>query len=263
MLQMTNASKTFNRGTALATTAVKNVTLRFDHGSWTNLVGPNGSGKTTCLKLISGEHRPDTGTIEIDGQDVTNWSLTRRASFVAQVFQDPSMGTASSLTIEENLVVATLSGHWALGFGVSRQKRDLFRHRLATLGLGLENRLSERVDLLSGGERQAISVLMPMLRNPPAQLLLLDEHVSSLAPDLAAKVLDITQKLVAEARVTTIAVTHRISDALKYGDRLLMIHRGTIVMDLRGEDKRRATVEDVLSRFDDASGQEGFRDGLL
>ena len=248
MLEITNLQKTFNPGTVNAKTALGGLNLTLADGDFVTVIGGNGAGKSTLLNAIAGAWKPDYGTILIDGVDVTQMPEHKRAEFLGRVFQDPMMGTAPDMEIAENLAIASRRG---LGrrfvWGVKRTHRYFYRQMLADLELGLEDRLSSKVGLLSGGQRQAVTLLMATLNKP--KLLLLDEHTAALDPKTAAKVLAITNKIVTENKLTTLMITHNMHDAIAYGNRLIMMRDGQIVFDVSGEEKQNLTVEMLIQKF--------------
>ncbi len=262
MLKITNLHKTFNPGTVNAKKALNGLNLTIEDGDFVTVIGGNGAGKSTLLNAISGVWKPDHGTIEIDGVDVTNMAEHKRAKFLGRVFQDPMKGTAPDMEIDENLSIAARRGtNRKLVWGVRNAERERYRELLATLELGLENRLSTKVGLLSGGQRQAITLIMATLQRP--KLLLLDEHTAALDPKTAAKVLEITDKIVNENRLTTLMITHNMHDAIVHGNRLIMMYDGQVVVDVRGEEKKKLTVEDLLGMFAKASGKAFASDRAL
>ena len=253
MLKITNLHKTFNPGTINAKTALAGLDLQLEDGDFVTVIGGNGAGKSTMLNAIAGVWKPDFGTIEIDGQDVTHMPEHKRASFLGRVFQDPMKGTAPDMEIAENLSIAARRGtKRKLIWGCRKAERETYKNLLATLELGLESRLSTKVGLLSGGQRQAVTLLMATLNRP--KLLLLDEHTAALDPKTAAKVLEITDKLVTENKLTTLMITHNMHDAIAYGNRLIMMHEGQIIVDIRGEEKKELTIKDLFDLFQQASG---------
>ena len=253
MLKITGLHKTFNPGTINAKTALAGLDLYLEDGDFVTVIGGNGAGKSTMLNAIAGVWKPDFGTIEIDGKDVTQMPEHKRASFLGRVFQDPMKGTAPDMEIAENLSIAARRGtKRKLIWGCRKAERETYKKLLATLELGLENRLSAKVGLLSGGQRQAVTLLMATLNKP--KLLLLDEHTAALDPKTAAKVLEITDKLVTENKLTTLMVTHNMHDAIAYGNRLIMMHEGRVIVDIRGEEKKKLTIKDLLDLFQQASG---------
>lgn len=254
--------KTFNAGTVNERRAIQNVSLSVPRGQFVTLIGGNGAGKSTLLKLISGAYRADAGKIMLDGEEITWRPEHRRAREIGNLFQDPLMGTAPGMTIEENLSLAYLRGsRRGLLPALSRKNQDFFRQKLKELDLGLEDRLKTRVGLLSGGQRQAITLLMATIRTP--KLLLLDEHTAALDPATAEKVLRLTEKVVRENKVTTLMITHNIQSALEYGDRTIMMRQGEILLDLQGEEREKMTVEALLERFREKSGETLANDRML
>ena len=262
MLKITNLQKTFNPGTVNAKAALTGLTLTIAEGEFVTVIGGNGAGKSTMLNAIAGVWKPDYGTIEIDGVDVTAMPEHKRAYLLGRVFQDPMKGTAPDMEIAENLAIAARRGtKRKLVWGVRKAERQKYREMLATLELGLEDRLSSKVGLLSGGQRQALTLLMATLKRP--KLLLLDEHTAALDPKTAAKVLALTDKLVTENRLTTLMITHNMHDAIAHGDRLIMMHEGHIVVDVSGEEKKKLTVKQLLGLFEQASGSEMTDDKVM
>ena len=258
MLKLFNVSKTFNRGTITEKVALKNINLEIDDGDFITVIGGNGAGKSTLLNLIAGIHFTDTGSLFLDGMDLTGMPEYARAKYLGRVFQDPMMGTAANMQIEENLALAMRRGkRRTLSWGVQPAERALYREKLALLGLGLENRMTSKVGLLSGGQRQALTLLMATLQKP--KLLLLDEHTAALDPKTAKKVLDLTETFVADERLTTFMVTHNMKDAIRCGNRLIMMSEGRIIYDVRGDEKKNLRVEDLLKRFDAAGGEANDR----
>lgn len=248
MLEITHLSKTFNRGQITEKRALLDINLKIEDGDFITVIGGNGAGKSTLLNLIAGVHSCDTGEIILNGKNLTNMPEYKRAAFLGRVFQDPMMGTAANMQIEENLAMALRRGKTrSLAWGIKSKERNIYRERLAMLGLGLENRLASKVGLLSGGQRQALTLLMATLKKP--ELLLLDEHTAALDPKTAAKVLEITDKLVTENHLTAFMVTHNMKHAIDYGNRLIMMMNGNIVFDVRGDEKRSLKVEDLLEKF--------------
>ncbi len=254
MLKITDLQKTFNPGTVNAKTALDGLDLHLKDGDFITVIGGNGAGKSTLLNAIAGVWKPDYGTIEIDGVDVTNMPEHKRAQFLGRVFQDPMKGTAPDMEIAENLAIAARRGtKRRFVWGVRKAEREKYREMLADLELGLEDRLSAKVGLLSGGQRQAVTLLMASLSKP--KLLLLDEHTAALDPKTAAKVLELTDKIVTENKLTTLMITHNMKDAITHGNRLIMMHEGKIIIDVEGEEKQMLTVEDLLALFVKASGK--------
>ncbi len=262
MLKITNLQKTFNPGTVNAKTALNGLNLTLNDGDFVTVIGGNGAGKSTMLNAISGVWKLDCGKIEIDGVDVTNMPEHKRAKFLGRVFQDPMKGTAPDMEIAENLSISARRGKKRkLIWGIKKAEREQYKQLVATLGLGLETRLSSKVGLLSGGQRQAITLLMATLNRP--KLLLLDEHTAALDPKTAAKVLEITDKLVCENNLTTLMITHNMHDAIAYGNRLIMMHEGRVVVDVSGEEKKKLTISQLLELFEKASGSEFANDKVM
>ncbi len=255
MLEICGISKTFHPGTINEKRALQDLSLTLEDGDFVTVIGGNGAGKSTLMNAICGVWRLDSGKIIIDGKDVTSMPEHRRAKYLGRVFQDPMMGTAADMEIKENLALAKRRGKSrGLRWGITSAEKAEFRDMLASLDLGLEDRMSSKVGLLSGGQRQAVTLLMASLSKP--KLLLLDEHTAALDPKTAEKVLDITDKIVFENRLTTLMITHNMRDAINHGNRLIMLHQGQIILDIRGEQKRSLTVEQLLELFSNASGKE-------
>ncbi len=253
MLKITNLYKTFNPNTINEKRALSNLNLHLKEGDFVTVIGGNGAGKSTMLNAISGVWKPDYGTIEIGGVNVTNLPAYKRAALLCRVFQDPMKGSAPDMEIAENLAIADRRGQKRrLVWGCTKKDRETYKKLLAQLDLGLEERLSSKVGLLSGGQRQAVTLLMAALKNP--KLLLLDEHTAALDPKTAAKVLEITNKLVTENKLTTLMITHNMHDAIAYGNRLIMMHEGRVVVDVEGEEKKKLTIETLLNLFEQNSG---------
>ena len=262
MLRVNNVYKTFHTGTVNEKIALYNVNMELREGDFITLIGGNGAGKSTLLNCVAGVYGVDQGTIVIDANDVTKLPEHKRASVLGRVFQDPMMGTAANMGIEENLALAYRRGQKrSLKWGITRKERNLFREQLERLELGLEDRLQDKVGLLSGGQRQALTLLMATLKKP--KVLLLDEHTAALDPKTAPKVLEITEQLIQASNLTTMMVTHNMRDAIKHGNRLIMMHEGRIILDINGEEKKKLTVEDLLERFGQASGEEFANDRAL
>ena len=258
MLKLFNGSKTFNPGTINEKIALKNINLEIDDGDFITVIGGNGAGKSTLLNLIAGIHFTDTGSLFLDGMDLTGMPEYARAKYLGRVFQDPMMGTAANMQIEENLALAMRRGkRRTLSWGVQPAERALYREKLALLGLGLENRMTSKVGLLSGGQRQALTLLMATLQKP--KLLLLDEHTAALDPKTAKKVLDLTETFVTDGGLTTFMVTHNMKDAIRCGNRLIMMSEGRIIYDVKGDEKKNLRVEDLLKRFDATGGEANDR----
>ena len=262
MLKIENVTKTFNPGTVNEKVALKNLNLHLQEGDFVTVIGGNGAGKSTMLNAVAGVWGVDSGTITIGGNNVTNLPEYKRAKFIGRVFQDPMMGTAATMQIEENLALAARRGKpRTLRAGITRAEREQYVEQLKILDLGLEDRLTAKVGLLSGGQRQALSLLMATLKKP--KLLLLDEHTAALDPKTAAKVLEATQRIVEKDHLTTMMITHNMRDAIAYGNRLIMMYEGHIVVDVSGEEKKHLTVEQLLSLFSQASGSDEADDKLL
>ncbi len=255
MLKITDLHKTFNVGTVNEKVALDGLNLHLKDGDFVTVIGGNGAGKSTLLNAIAGVWKPDHGTIEIDGVNVSNMPEHQRAAYLGRVFQDPMKGTAPDMEIAENLAIAARRGtKRKLLWGVRKAERETYKKLLADLELGLESRLSTKVGLLSGGQRQAVTLLMATLQRP--KLLLLDEHTAALDPKTAAKVLELTDRVVEEHKLTTLMITHNMKDAIVHGNRLIMMNEGHIVVDVSGEEKKKLTVEDLLNLFAKASGSE-------
>ena len=262
MLRINHIAKTFNPGQITEKRALLDVHLHLNPGDFVTVIGGNGAGKSTMLNAVAGVFLVDKGSIEIDGVDVTNLPEHKRAQYLGRVFQDPMTGTAATMNIEENMALAMRRGERrGLKWGISAMEREMYREQLATLGLGLENRMTSKVGLLSGGQRQALTLLMATLRTP--KLLLLDEHTAALDPKTAAKVLELTEKVVASQNLTAMMVTHNMRDAIAIGNRLVMMHEGRVVVDVSGEAKKKLTREEVMGLFEKAAGQELDGDKLL
>ena len=248
MLKLTNITKTFNPGTITEKKALRGIDLTLEDGDFVTVIGGNGAGKSTLLNLIAGVHYTDTGSIALDGMNLTHKPEYYRARFLGRVFQDPMMGTAANMGIEENLAMAYRRGkRRGLKWHIKSSEKDIYKNQLKLLDLGLENRMTAKVGLLSGGQRQALTLLMSCLQKP--KLLLLDEHTAALDPKTAAKVLELTEEFVNRDHLTTFMVTHNMKDAIRYGNRLIMMMDGKIVFDVRGEEKKNLTVEDLLEKF--------------
>ena len=262
MLELKNLYKTFNPGTINEKLALNGLSLTLKEGDFVTVIGGNGAGKSTMLNAVAGTWMVDEGQILIDGTDVTRLSEHKRAAYLGRVFQDPMTGTAATMGIEENLALATSRGKTRfLRPGITRKERDEYRELLKVLGLGLEDRLTSKVGLLSGGQRQALTLLMATLKKP--KLLLLDEHTAALDPKTAAKVLEITDMIVNRDHLTTMMITHNMQDAINHGNRLIMMMEGKIILDIEGEEKKKLTVRNLLDQFEKASGQEFSNDSAL
>ena len=263
MLDIQNISKTFNPGTVNAKTALSGLSLHLNHGDFVTIIGSNGAGKSTLFNAIAGGFYVDDGAVILDGEDITFLPEHKRSRFIGRLFQDPLKGTAPGMTIEENLALAYLrSAKGTSAFSrISKKDKELFRERLALLNMGLEDRMKQPVGLLSGGQRQALTLLMATLQKP--KLLLLDEHTAALDPKTARKVLDLTEKIVDEQNLTALMVTHNMKDAIQIGNRLIMMHEGRIIYDVAGEEKKNLQVEDLLERFEKVSGEEFANDRMM
>ena len=262
MLDINQIHKTFNAGTVNEKKALNGLDLHLQEGDFVTVIGGNGAGKSTMLNAIAGTWLVDEGSIVIDGIDVTRLSEHKRAKYLGRVFQDPMTGTAASMQIEENLALAARRGKSrTLRIGITAKEREEYRQQLKILELGLENRLTTSVGLLSGGQRQALTLLIATLQKP--KLLLLDEHTAALDPKTAAKVLEVTDKIVSRDNLTTIMITHNMKDAIAHGNRLVMMHEGHIIYDVAGEEKKNLTVADLLKKFEEASGGELANDRMM
>ena len=262
MLQINGIYKTFNAGTINEKRALQGVSLHLKPGDFVTVIGGNGAGKSTLMNTVSGAYPVDEGSIVIDGVDVTHLPEYKRAKYIGRVFQDPMMGTAATMQIEENMALAARRGKVrTLLPGITGKERKFYKEQLQILDLGLENRLTAKVGLLSGGQRQALTLLMAALQKP--KLLLLDEHTAALDPKTAAKVLDATQRIVEKDNLTTLMITHNMRDAIAYGNRLIMMYDGRVVVDVAGEEKKNLTVERLLSLFSQVSGSDEADDKLL
>ena len=262
MLELKNISKTFFPGTVHEKTALDNLSLTLHEGDFVTVIGGNGAGKSTMLNAIAGTFSVDSGSILIDGKDVTRLPEFKRAALLGRVFQDPMMGTAPTMQIQENLALAARRGkHRGLKWGITPQEEQEYYQKLKDLDLGLEDRMKAKVGLLSGGQRQALTLLMAALQKP--KLLLLDEHTAALDPRTAAKVLELSDKIVEENHLTTMMITHNMREAIAHGNRLIMMDAGHVVLDISGEEKKKLTVSDLLTLFSKASGTEANDDKLL
>lgn len=262
MLEIQHISKTFNPGTVNAKTALRDLSLTLHEGDFVTVIGGNGAGKSTMLNAVAGTFLVDEGKILIDGTDVTNLPEYKRAALIGRVFQDPMMGTAPTMQIEENLALAARRGQKrGLKWGVTKQEREVYREKLKTLGLGLEERMTAKVGLLSGGQRQALTLLMASLKRP--KLLLLDEHTAALDPATAAKVLELSDAIVRENGLTAMMITHNMTDAIRHGNRLIMMNEGRIILDIAGEEKQKLTKKDLLERFAALAGVQEETDSVL
>ena len=262
MLDLQHISKTFNPGTVNAKTALRDLSLTLHEGDFVTVIGGNGAGKSTMLNAVAGSFSVDTGRIMIDGTDVTHLPEHKRAAFIGRVFQDPMMGTAPTMQIEENLALAARRGQRrCLKWGVTNAEREEYHEKLKMLGLGLEDRMTAKVGLLSGGQRQALTLLMASLKRP--KLLLLDEHTAALDPTTAAKVLELSDKIVEENGLTAMMITHNMTDAIRHGNRLIMMNEGRIILDIAGEEKKKLTKRDLLERFAALAGVQEETDAVL
>ena len=262
MLDINHVSKTFNPGTINEKRALIGLDLHLKEGDFVTVIGGNGAGKSTMLNAVAGVWPVDEGSVVIDGSDVTALPEYRRAAFIGRVFQDPMMGTAPNMQIDENLALAYRRGHKrGLSWGVTRTERELYREKLRTLGLGLEGRMSSKVGLLSGGQRQALTLLMAALQKP--KLLLLDEHTAALDPATAAKVLELSDQVVAENGLTAMMITHNMKDAISHGNRIIMMNEGRIILDIEGEEKKKLTKADLLQKFAEVAGVQEETDEVL
>ena len=262
MLKIDNLTKVFNAGTVNEKLAMNGVNLHLEKGDFVTIIGSNGAGKSTLFNLIAGELISDTGSVELDGEDITFQKVHRRAKHIGRIFQDPLKGSAPSMTIEENLLLSYSRATGRKGvFGIGKAQKELFREKLALLDLGLEDRMKSKMGLLSGGQRQAVTLLMSTLVEP--KLLLLDEHTAALDPGTATKVLDITKKIVEENSITTMMITHNIQSALELGNRTIMMDSGRIVLDIKGEDRAKMSVQDALDLFKKESNKTLDNDRIL
>ena len=262
MLEIRNISKTFNPGTINEKKALSNLSLTLKDGDFVTVIGGNGAGKSTLLNAVAGVWPVDCGSILLDGEDITALPEHKRAKYIGRVFQDPMMGTAPNMQMEENLALALRRGQKrGLRWGVTKAERQVYREKLKTLGLGLEDRMTVKVGLLSGGQRQALTLLMASLRKP--KLLLLDEHTAALDPATAAKVLELSDQIVEENGLTALMITHNMTDAIKHGNRLIMMDQGRIILDIEGEDKKHLTKKDLMDKFAQVAGYQLDSDETL
>ncbi|MGI6010523.1 MAG: ABC transporter ATP-binding protein [Ruminococcus sp.] len=262
MLKLTGVQKTFNKGTINEKKALCGIDLHLQEGDFVTIIGGNGAGKSTMLNMIAGVYPIDAGRIILDGEDVSRSPEHKRAKFLGRVFQDPMKGTAATMEIQENLALAYRRGQRrGLRWGITKAERQRYHEELKTLGLGLEDRMTSKVGLLSGGQRQALTLLMASLQKP--KLLLLDEHTAALDPKTAAKVLELTEEIIHEHRLTAMMVTHNMKDAIRLGNRLIMMHEGRIIYNVSGEEKKGLKVEDLLEKFGQASGGEFANDRMM
>ena len=262
MLDIVNVQKTFNPGTINEKKALNGIDLHLDDGDFVTVIGGNGAGKSTMLNMIAGVYPVDSGSIVVDGIDITKLPEYKRAKYLGRVFQDPMTGTAADMQIEENLALAARRGKFrSLRVGITAKERKEYKELLKILDLGLEERLTAKVGLLSGGQRQALTLLMATLKKP--KLLLLDEHTAALDPKTAKKVLDITEEIVAKDNLMTIMITHNMADAIRVGNRLIMMHEGRVVVDVKGEEKKKLTIEQLLQLFEASSGSQFTSDKVM
>jgi len=262
MLELRHISKTFNAGTVNEKIALNDINLKLEKGDFVTIIGGNGAGKSTMLNAVAGAWLPDCGSIIVDGVDITDMPEYKRAKFLGCVFQDPRMGTATDMWLEENLAIAARRGkRRTLRWAITRKEREEYQELLKQLDLGLEHRLTTKMGLFSGGQRQAVTLLMAAMQNP--KLLLLDEHTAALDPKTAAKVLEITDKIITENGLTALMVTHNMRDAIAHGNRLIMMNNGRIIFDVSGEEKKALTVETLLAKFSEASGEQFANDRAL
>ena len=262
MLKITGVQKTFNPGTINEKKALCGIDLTLNEGDFVTVIGGNGAGKSTMLNMIAGVYPVDCGSIVIDGKDVTKLPEYKRAKFIGRVFQDPMMGTAANMQIEENLALAARRGKKrTLRWGVTKAEREEYHEKLKSFGLGLEDRMTAKVGLLSGGQRQALTLLMASLQKP--KLLLLDEHTAALDPATAAKVLELSDRIVRENQLTAMMITHNMKDAIVHGNRLIMMNEGHIILDIEGEEKKKLTKQDLLEKFAEVAGAQVESDEVL
>lgn len=262
MLELINIKKTFNPGTINEKKALNGVSITLNDGDFVTIIGGNGAGKSTTLNAIAGVWPVDSGAIIINGENVTGLSEHRRAKLLGRVFQDPMTGTAATMEIQENLALAARRGQGrGLRWGITRKEKEQYHELLKMLDLGLEDRMTSKVGLLSGGQRQALTLLMATLKKP--EILLLDEHTAALDPKTAAKVLELSDKIIEEHHLTAMMVTHNMNDAIKHGNRLIMMNDGVIIYDVKGEEKKKLTVDDLLKKFEEVSGTKLNNDRML
>ncbi|MBN1848959.1 MAG: ATP-binding cassette domain-containing protein [Deltaproteobacteria bacterium] len=262
MITLKAITKYFNRGSINEVLSLDNINLDVEPGDFVAIIGSNGAGKSTLLNCVAGSHLLDSGKILLNHTEITVWPEHKRAKFMGRVFQDPLLGTCSTLSIEQNLALAKKRGQpRGLGIGVKNRDRDLFREKLKVLGLGLENRLQDKVGLLSGGQRQALTMIMATMIHP--EVLLLDEHTAALDPKTAHQIIDLTNKIIHELKLTTLMVTHNMKQALEFGNRLIMLNMGRIIMDVRGQEKKNLTVQDLLAGFYKVQGEAFSSDKML
>ena len=262
MLTISHVRKTFNKGTINEKKALQGINLHLKPGDFVTVIGGNGAGKSTMLNMITGVYPIDSGKIEIDGVNISREPEHKRAQYIGRVFQDPMRGTAAGMQIQENLALALRRGQKrGLSWHIKNEEMDFYREALTRLDLGLQTRMTSKVGLLSGGQRQALTLLMATLERP--KLLLLDEHTAALDPKTARKVLELTDEIVNEQNLTTLMVTHNMKDAIQYGNRLIMMHEGRVIYDVEGEEKKNLQVEDLLKKFEEHSGEEFANDRMM
>ncbi len=262
MLKVNNISKTFNAGTINEKKAIDGLSLSLKEGDFVTVIGGNGAGKSSLLNAVAGVWPVDSGSIELAGENITGLPEYKRAKLIGRVFQDPMMGTAPDMWIEENLAIAMRRGEKRkLKWMITKQDRELYREKLSELGLGLEDRLQVKVGLLSGGQRQALTLLMATLKSP--KLLLLDEHTAALDPATAAKVLELSDSVVEKNNLTTLMITHNMTDAIRHGNRLIMMNAGHIILDIEGEEKQHLTKQELLDKFAEVAGHQEETDAVL
>ena len=262
MLKLSHVNKTFNLGTINEKKALFDLNLHLEPGDFVTVIGGNGAGKSTMLNAVAGVWPVDSGSIQIDDIDVTGLPEYKRAKYIGRVFQDPMMGTVPNMQIEENMALAARRGRSrGLRWGVTKEEKEIYRHKLEMLGLGLENRMTSKVGLLSGGQRQALTLLMASLQKP--KLLLLDEHTAALDPATAAKVLELSDRIVEKDHLTAMMITHNMKDAITHGNRLIMMNAGQIVLDVRGEEKQHLTKKELLDKFAEVAGVQEESDKVL
>ena len=262
MLDLINVRKTFNKGTINQRVALDGINLHLDDGDFVTVIGGNGAGKSTMLNAVAGVWPVDDGRIILDGVDVTALPEYKRAKYIGRVFQDPMMGTAATMQIEENLALAARRGQSrSLRWGITKQEREEYHELLKMLDLGLEDRMTSKVGLLSGGQRQALTLLMATLKKP--QVLLLDEHTAALDPKTAAKVLELSDKIISENKLTALMVTHNMHDAIIHGNKIVMMNNGRIIFEASGEEKKKLTVDDLLKKFEEDGGASTINDSMI
>ena len=262
MLKLQKVTKSFNHGTVNEKCVLNQINLELEEGDFVTVIGGNGAGKSTMLNMIAGVYPLDSGIITLDNENISLYPEYKRARLIGRVFQDPMMGTAADMQIIENLAIAKRRGQKrTLRWGVTKEEKDEYYNLVKNLGLGLEDRLTQKVGLVSGGQRQALTLLMATLQKP--KILLLDEHTAALDPATSAKVLELTEKIVSEQKLTALMVTHNMNDAIHIGNRLIMMYEGHIIYDIKGEEKKKLKVADLLKKFEEASGQEFVNDRML